>query len=684
VGYRLGIDVGGTFTDLLLHDEEQGRTWLAKTPTTPRDQSIGVISGIEQITGQAGIAPSDVTAILHGTTAATNAVLEKRGARVGVVVTAGFRSIFHLAEAWTPGPLFGFMSYEKPEPLVSTDRVVEVPERIGADGTVVRPLDEAAAREAIQELVDQGVEALTICLINAYVNPEHEQAVGRIARELAPDVPVSLSTAVTPEFREYERAVTTAMNAYVAPELERYLTGLRRGLHEIRAGADLQVVRSDGGLMSLDVACETPVTTVLSGPAGGVNGAAFVAGRAGFADILTFDMGGTSTDVAVCRGGVPAISRETRVGEFPVRAPSVEVESIGAGGGSIAWVADVTGALRVGPRSAGADPGPACYGNGATEATVTDANVVLGHLPGRLLGGRMTLDVEAAHAAVGKIAERLGMGVHETAEGIIRLVNENMLGALRVVTVQKGRAPEDFALVSFGGAGGLHANALATMLGCFPVIVPHDPGVLSAMGFVASDVRNEISQTFIRPVDDLDDADVVERLRELAERADAVLQREEVAEVDREITFVVDMRYHRQGFEIPVDVDELDGLSCRELAERFSAAHQRLYGFSLDGGVEVVNVRARARGRVQELSLEPAEPGPADPSAARTGTQKVWSRGTQVEVPIYDRAALRAGMVVPGYAIVEQYDSTTVVLPGHAATVDPWLNLIIRPKEAGQ
>ncbi|MDO9352201.1 MAG: hydantoinase/oxoprolinase family protein, partial [Solirubrobacteraceae bacterium] len=340
MSYRLGVDVGGTFTDLLLHDSETGRTWLAKTPSTPHDQSVGVITGVRQICETAGIAPGDLDAILHGTTVATNAVLERKGARVGLVVTEGFRTMLHLAEAWTPGPLFGFMVYDKPEPLVDLVDVREVPGRLDAGGAVVRELDEDAARQALAELRDNGVEALTVALMNAYADPKHEQRVVALAGEVAPGLTISSSAEVLPEFREYERTVTTVVNSYVAPALDLYLSNLRDGLIEDGVTAGLQVVRSDGGLMSIDSAREMPVHTVLSGPAGGVSGAAHVAGRAGFDRLLTFDMGGTSTDVAVIVGGVPEITRETRVGDFPVRAPAVDVESIGAGGGSIAYVAE--------------------------------------------------------------------------------------------------------------------------------------------------------------------------------------------------------------------------------------------------------------------------------------------------------------------------------------------------------
>lgn len=681
---RLGIDVGGTFTDLLLHETESGRLWRVKVPSTPEDQSLGVLEGIRALGEVASVSADRLDAILHGTTVATNAVLEQRGARVGLVVTEGFRAILHLAEAWTPGPLFGWMIYEKPEPIADLEDTREVRGRIAADGAIVHELDLEGVRAGVAELRERGVEALTVSLMNSFVNPAHEQAVQRIARSEAPELPVSISSEILPEFREYERTVTTVMNAYVSPVLDRYLSRLRERLEEADARADLRVVRSDGGLMSIDSARATPVHTVLSGPAGGVQGAAYVAARAGFDHILTFDMGGTSTDVATCIGGEATITRETSIGEFPVRAPSVEVESIGAGGGSIAYVAKVTGALRVGPRSAGADPGPAGYGRGGADATVTDANLVIGHLPRRLLGGAMELDPEAAHAAVAELGHALGLEVHAAAAGILDIVNENMLGALRVVTVQKGLAPSDFALVSFGGAGGLHANALAALLGCFPVLVPPESGVLSALGFVAAEIKNEFSQTFIRDAETTTAEELRDRLGALAAEADRWLAAERTAFGDRTIDYVVDMRYQRQGFEIPIEISarELPSLSVPLLVERFSAVHDRLYGFVLPGGAEIVNLRAIARGAVPLPEIPAHEPGAADPSTARSGTHTVWDADNEREIPAYARAELRAGMQIRGYAIVDQYDATTVVLPGHVATVDPYMNLLIAPESA--
>jgi N-methylhydantoinase A len=677
---RLGVDVGGTFTDLLLYDEATGAVHLAKVPSTPADQSEGVLHGIDEVCRIAGRAPSDVATLLHGTTVATNTVLTGTGARVGLLVTEGFRYLLHLARSWTPGPLFGWMIYEKPEPIADVEDTLEVGERIDARGRVLRPLDVDGAVQAAERLRDAGVDVLTICLLNSFANPAHERELARAIRDRVPGLPVSISSDVLHEFREYERATTTVMNAYVQPRMRGYLTALGERIAGRELAAGVSVVRSDGGLMSIEAASATPVQTMLSGPSGGVNGAILVAARAGYDRVVTFDMGGTSTDVALCLDGHAQLTRETSVGEFPVKAPSVDVQTIGAGGGSIASVSPATGSLRVGPDSAGADPGPAAYGRGGTGATVTDANLVLGHLPPRLVGGAMTLDVELARAAVARVADEMGANSTEVAAaGIVDIVNENMLGALRVVTVQRGVDPRTTALVAFGGAGPLHANALGRLLGAYPVIVPPDPGVLSALGFVAAGFANEFNQTLIRPLAELAPEDVRARLEALGAEARRWLAEEGVPEASRAVRFEADMRYRRQGYEIPIEVDltTLDTLDA--LGARFDAEHQRLYGFTLPGGVEVVNLRAAARGRSEELALASLEES-SSPTAETSGTQRMWVEGGWVDAPVYERGSLRAGQRLAGPAIVAQYDSTTLILPAHVGVVHASGSILIWPE----
>src|SRR4249919_1748364 len=521
MAYRLGVDVGGTFTDLFLVEDgngDGGGRFRVKTPSTPADPSEGVLTGVQRICAEAGIEVGAIRNILHGTTVATNAVLESKGARVGLITTQGFKQILHLARSQTPGPLAGWIIMIKPDPPASLADTREAVERMDARGNTIVAVDDQQVEQIVRDLVESGVETLTIALINSYVNGEHERKIGEIVERLYPGFPVTLSSEVLPEFREYERALTACMNSYVRPKVADYVNRLQEQLTGIGAKADVNILRSDAGLMTTREAARNPIYGVLSGPSGGVAGALFVARKAGFDDILTFDMGGTSTDVALCQNGQPTIGRETAISHFRIRVPSVDVHTVGAGGGSIAHVPQLTKALRVGPESAGAAPGPAAYGKGGELPTVTDANVVLGHLPPQLLGGEMALDVEASRTAVQAVADAMGLAsVEEAAEGILAIVNENMAGALRLVSVQRGHDPRDFALVAYGGAGPLHANAVAKLMGSFPVLVPPAPGLLCAIGDLVADFRDEFAQTLIRLTAEVEDADTI--LGELEGRA---------------------------------------------------------------------------------------------------------------------------------------------------------------------
>ncbi|HEY8538814.1 MAG TPA: hydantoinase/oxoprolinase family protein, partial [Steroidobacteraceae bacterium] len=466
MSYRLGIDVGGTFTDLLLVNEETNESYTAKVPSTPEDQSIGVLNGIARVCEKAGIDPAQIRHVMHGTTVATNTVLTGTGAKCGLVTTRGYRQVLQIARSFVPGGLGGWIIYNKSRPMAPLACTIEAHERISAKGEIVEPLDEAQLRESLRKLKSKNIEALTVCLINSYANDTHERRVREIAQEELPDIPVSLSCEVVPEMQEYERTVTTVANSYVRPRVQRYVSNLTRQLAEKSKSVKLHILRSDGGLSSSKASQEFPVNLLMSGPAGGVAGAVWVAKQAGFSNLLTLDVGGTSTDVALIRDGEPRLRRETTVGDVTVRASSIDIRSVGAGGGSIAHVPQLTKALRVGPQSAGASPGPAAYGRGGTEPTVTDANVVLGYLPEQQrLGGDLALNRTLAAAAVKKIADALGLTVQQAAEGIYNIVNENMTGALRLVSVEQGYDPRDYALMAFGGAGPLHANALAKLLG---------------------------------------------------------------------------------------------------------------------------------------------------------------------------------------------------------------------------
>lgn len=682
MSYIIAVDVGGTFTDVILFDGNIKRLYLTKTPSTPSDQSIGVMEGIRKICLQAGIDPRQVANVLHGTTVATNAVLEGKGARVGLIVTKGYAQILHLARSWTPGPLAGWMVMQKPEPLAAVEDTLEVDERIAADGSVLKAPDGAELQAQLVKLMGSGVSALTVCLMSSYANPAHEDIIKQLVRKLDAQMAITLSSEVLPEFREYERALTTVMNSYVKPKMRSYLSNLQARIGDLGAGAVLNIIRSDGGLMSAEAATERPVHTMLSGPSGGVAGAALVGRSAGYPNIISFDMGGTSTDVSLTEGGTPRIARETKVGVYPVKSPSVEVITIGAGGGSIAHV-PLTGALRVGPQSAGADPGPACYGKGGDLPTVTDANVVLGYLPPQLVGGEMLLDAELARKAVVTIADKLGMDLHQAAKGIIDIVNENMLGAIRVASVEKGHDPRDYALLPLGGAGPLHANALGTLSGSWPVIVPTMPGVLSALGFLASDFRNEFGKTHIRLLKNVSPAELAADLESLGAMARDWLEKEGVPVAQGEIQYELDMRYLRQGFELPirtsiVEVRENLG-TC---AARFEEMHQRLYHFRLDTEVEVVNLRATALGRTNRIAFTGTpKKGLRLGDAIVDPNHKAYFGGAFVTTPVYDRAKLDVGHAIAGPAIITQLDSTTLVLPGHMAKIDDYLNIIIQPDQ---
>ncbi len=679
--YRLAIDVGGTFTDLLLFNETSGELVLAKTPSTSADPSVGVLTGIHKVASLAGIDPNRVSLILHGTTVATNTVLEGKGARVGLITNRGFEQILHVARGQTPGPLAGWIIMIKPEPMAPLDLTVGISARMSATGEELVPFDEEEARNAIRQLCASGIQALTISLLNSYANSDHERRLKRIAMEIASDLAVTASYEILPEFREYERTLTTVMNSYVQPRMRLYLEGMQQRLKQDKLTARMEIVRSDGGVMSMKAASEHPVATLLSGPSGGAVASAYIGSLAGFANVLSFDMGGTSTDVALSRDGMPSVIRETRVGQYPVKVASVDVHSVGAGGGSIAHV-PITGALRVGPVSAGADPGPACYGKGGLEPTVTDANVVLGYLPPELLNGEMKLDEEKAAEAVRKIAEAMGLSLLDAAQGIYEIVNENMFGALRLVSVQRGYDPREFALLALGGAGPLHANALSCLIGSWPAIIPTVPGVLSALGFLHADIRTEFSRTLIRPVGRIDVAVIRKTLDELGKQAREWLATEGIPAARQRVQFQFDMRYYRQGYEFAIDVhpEWFKSVSGMErVVAKFKDVHQRNYTFNIDHEVEIVNLRAIAIGEVPKVELKRHVAAKAGSDSARTGSRQMYHRGQSTTATVYERSRLKSGHRIAGPAIITQADSTTLILPGHYGEVDPYLNILIYP-----
>jgi len=683
--YRLGVDVGGTFTDLLLVDESSGHTYMAKVPSTPADSSVGVLNGIERICDESDIDPHQVSSVMHGTTVATNAVLTRRGARVGLVTTKGYRQVLQVARSFCPGGLAGWVSYVKAPLMAPLELTIEADERMDAEGKVVEALDKQALEAELGKLKATGeVEALTICLLNSYVNGAHEVEAREVAQKVFGDIPISISSEVVPEMQEYERTETTVVNSYVRPQVSKYVANLQSSLED-KLGDDvnLAILRSDGGLASSRAAAENPVNLLMSGPAGGVAGAMYFCKRGGFDNILTFDMGGTSTDVALIQNGKAHVRRETRVSDITVRAPSVDVRTIGAGGGSIAFVPELTKALRVGPDSAGAEPGPAAYMKGGDKPTVCDANVVLGYLPSDVkLGGQMTINREAAEKAVQTLADAMGIELMAAAEGIIRIVNESMLGALRLVSVEQGFDPRDFALVGFGGAGPLHANALGILSGAWPVIIPPGPGVLCAYGDATTQVQDEASQTYVTRVDEISADDLVKELETLRERAGASFEADGIPRDKQQATYQADIRYAGQAFELslPVTIEELNKNGLSVLTDEFDRQHEQLFTFAHGKDHEIVMLRAIVRAEsslkadLREVSDQKTKLEDARFHETRFYYEQDWH-----EAMIYDRNKLGVGTVVPGPAIIVEMDSTTLVLPGHAAEVDKIGNLLINP-----
>ncbi len=682
--YRLGVDVGGTFTDLILVNESSGDIHTAKVPSTPSDSSIGVMNGISRVCGNAGIDPKEITQVMHGTTVATNTVLTGSGAKVGLVTTKGYKQVLQIARSYVPGGLGGWVIYNKSAPLAPLACTIEADERMGADGKAVRALDTKALKKELERLKGENIEALTVSLINSYANPAHEKAVERVAKQVLPGIPISLSSTVVPEMQEYERTITTVANSFVRPKVAEYVKNLEKKLKKSNKGVQLNILRSDGGMASAKVAESLPVNLLMSGPAGGVSGAVWVARQAGFNDLLTFDMGGTSTDVALVQDGKAQLRRETTVGDVTVRASSVDVRTVGAGGGSIAHVPELTGALRVGPDSAGAEPGPAAYNKGGTLPTVTDANVVLGYLPSEVrLGGDMEIRKDLAEKAIKPVAKALGISVKRAAAGIIDIVNENMYGALRLVSVEQGYDPRDFALIGFGGAGPLHANALGKLMNSWPVIIPPGPGVLCAYGDATTRVRDEASRTFIRRFADTTTNELINIYAKLAEQALKTLYKQGVPPKECTVACQADIRYQGQGLQLTVDFD-LKALKKGDLSvlgDPFDEIHKQLFTFALDADKEIVNLRAVAQGRSAEIEARrlPKSGSRAPAAAAIIGKSTVFMEGKDMQATLYRRDKLKAGNKIEGPAIVLEMDSTSVILSGHTGNVDQFGNILIAP-----
>jgi len=680
MSWRVGVDSGGTFTDVCLFEAATGRVEVWKVSSTPDDPSRAIAQGVEEGMGRIGRAPSEVAYFGHGTTVATNALIQHRGVRTGLITTDGFRDLLEIGRQKRPD-LYD-LQVDKPPVLVARDLRLEVPERIHHDGRVETALDEQAVREAARALKAAGVKAVAICFLYAFVRPEHEAAARRILAEEFPEAFATTSHEIAPEFREFERLSTAVVNAYLGPVMQGYIRRLAERLAALGITATPHLTQSNGGVIGFDAAATMPVRMVLSGPSTGVVGAQAIGKLAGFADLITFDMGGTSTDVALLQGGEPRLAGENIVHGYPIKAPMLDIHTVGAGGGSIAHV-DSGGLLKVGPRSAGADPGPVCYGRGNTEPTVTDANVVLGNLhPTHLLGGRMPIRRDLALAAIEALAQQLGMEPMATAQGILSVVTANMAKAIRVISVQRGHDPRDYTLIAFGGAGPLHAARLAKELEIRRVLVPRNPGILCAMGLLLTDLRADFATTRLTPLG----ADALAPMRAafaaLEAQAERWFEQEGIPEAERRLNRTVDMRYAGQNYELPIALPagEFSAGTIAALAEGFAGAHQRMYGFvAEEEPVQLVTFRIEATGLVRKAEFRAKPLAGADASAAREGQREVWlpEAGGLVTVPVYARDRLAPGNRIAGPAVVEQMDSTTVVLPGSAARVDDYDNLIL-------
>ncbi|MGW5644374.1 hydantoinase/oxoprolinase family protein [Saccharopolyspora sp. NPDC003752] len=680
---RIGIDVGGTFTDVTALDTSTGRFHIHKLPSTTDDQSVAVADGVREVLRLAGADAADVGYLGHGTTVATNTVLESNGARTALVTTAGLRDIMEIGRQQRPD-LYD-MNADKAPPLVPRSQVHPVVERMSAEGKVLEPLDTDDLAAVIDRVRADEPEAVAVCFLHSYRNANHELEVAERLRAALPSVYVCASAEIAPVFREFERFSTTVVNAYVGPRINRYMSRLAERIRATGVPVEPKVIGSSGGMMSLASVGRYPVTTLLSGPSAGVVAASQVAGQAGFENLITFDMGGTSTDVCLVRDGRALVSAQRRINDRPVRTPSLDIHTVGAGGGSIARV-DTGGALEVGPSSAGSQPGPAAYGRGGVEPTVTDANVLRGRLnPEHILGGALAVDHPAAARAVDGIAAAMGADRAVAARGIGRIAAVNMAGAVRKVSVEAGEDPRGYVLVAFGGAGPLHAVEVAREVGMSTVLVPPNPGTLCALGLLVTDIRTEFAKAVLADAADSDLDKLNEALHEVHGAAQEWLAAEAPSDVDTAITGVARMRYARQNFELSVplpqqviDAARFDAAALAALSTAFHDQHTKSYGFAhRDARVQIVEVQLTPAAVVDKPELPAIEAG-TDPADALLGHRPVdFDETGVVDTPVYDRSGLRAGTVLPGPAIVEQLDTTTVITPSAAAHVDRYGNLVI-------
>jgi len=676
---RIGVDVGGTNTDICAVDEKTGELMVYKLPSSLHDQSAAVVEGVQVIQKEYGFTGADVTRFMHGTTVATNAILEARGAKTGLITTRGFRDLLEIGRQKRPD-LYD-LQRDKVKTLVTRDNRIEVTERMDYKGLVLRRVDTEEVRRAARTLRQAGVEAVAVMLLNAYMNPENEQVIrGIIAQEL-PNAFLTTSSDLSRQFREYERLCGTVLNSFVGPEVRKYMNNLKQTLADIGI-LNAYINHSNGGLMSIDESMQYPIKTALSGPAGGVVGAQYITALAGEKDLITVDVGGTSTDISLVVDGRFEASDEKTISGYPVRIPSIDISTIGAGGGSIGWI-DSGGILKVGPQSAGANPGPACYQLGGQEATITDARVVLGHLNNEaLLDGRLPIDAELSRQAVQRLADKIHMDLYETARGIIAVSNANIIREIKNVTVAKGYNPSEFCLVPFGGSGPLHAAELIEEMNIAKALVPAAPGLLAAYGLLTENLRRDFVQTWVMNLDEGSYSVLTEQFRLLEEEAREWFAQEKIDPAMQSMEYFLDMRYQGQNHEIRVPIDPHAVRDETSIREAFIKTYERLYSFSSDDMVQIVNFGLSAIGDIvyPVVTEDPYEGENCEKAVC--GSRRVYvGNGQFEEFKLYRRESLRNGNVIYGPAIVEQMDSTTIIFSNMKATVDRYRNMLLERKE---
>jgi N-methylhydantoinase A len=683
-GVRVAVDTGGTFTDIVAIEEGTGRIHTTKTPSTPHDPSAALLDGIRKIADAGSFDMRRVSSVVHGTTTATNAVLQREFDRLGLIVTRGFRYVLEIARQSVPDGYGNSYFWVKPPRPVTPERVCEVGGRMTHDGTELEPLEEDDVRAAVEVFRRRGVDCIGVCLLHSYATDDHERRVGELLAELMPEAFVSLSSVVLPEYREYERAMTTILDVMVKPFTRDYLASAERRLDAEVGRIPFVIMQSNGGVVSAREIGAKPITTLVSGPAAGVLAATFIGELTGYRNLLTLDAGGTSTDVCLIDDLTPALTTETKIDRYPVKTPMLEIVAVGTGGGSKAWIGPQR-SLKVGPQSAGAVPGPMCYGQGGEDPTVTDANLVLGRIPPHLLGGEVALDEAAAENGIRRLADELGLGLEEAAAGILEIAAWNQSHGIRQVTVQKGHDPADYCLVAFGGSGGLLAGEVADALAISTVLVPENPGNLSAFGLQVSDVRRDYVRTLVRRETDADAGELEAAWAALERRGRDDLVREGVADGAIELVRTADVRYVGEASECSVRVESSvdSGHALDQIWDGFHREHERIFGFGYRGEqeVEVVNLRVQAVGAVHRPPMSVRHDGANGQPAAPPTTRSVWFGDDWTDVPIHAREALAAGAAIAGPAVVEEFGSTTVVFPGWVARVDEYRNLVMKRED---